>query len=119
MTAPEAWDLEVRPHLTPYFTYGDTGGTASPTGAVARERAVSQATTAISAVVAAAGRGWFLIVRSLLSITCSYIARPAASASPDAIALTIARCSLAEIGISQPSPRLRRRNRLSSLISFL
>jgi hypothetical protein len=22
VTAPEAWDLEVRPHLTPYFAYG-------------------------------------------------------------------------------------------------
>src|SRR6266568_4160710 len=61
---------------------------------------------------------WFLTVRSLLSITWSNIALPAASASPEAIALTIWRCSLAEIGSSQPSARLRRRNRLSSLISL-
>ena len=68
---------------------------------------------------AAAGpRGWFLIVRSLLSMTCSNMARPASSASPEAIALTICRCSLAETGISQPSARFRRRNRLSSLISL-
>ena len=63
-------------------------------------------------------RGWFLRVRALLSMTCSNMARPASSASPEAIALTICRCSLAETGIRLASARLRRRNRLSSLISL-
>src|SRR6476659_2715076 len=84
----------------------------------ADHRALLCATGLAALAEAASGRWWFLIVRSLLSMTCSYMARPAASASPEAIALTIWRCSLADTGMSQPSARLRRRNRLSSLISL-
>ena len=59
----------------------------------------------------------FLMVRSLLSMTWSNIALPA-TGSREAIALTIAWCSPAEIGISHPSARFEPAEQARSLISL-